>query len=435
MPEVSIIVRSKNEETWIGHCFSMLQKQTHQDFEVILVDNLSSDQTVEIAKRHHVDKIVNIEEFLPGKAINDGIRSSSGKYIVCLSAHCLPKNEYWLSNLKSNFEKGHNIAGVYGRQLPLNFTDPIDKRDLMTVFGLDQKIQIKDYFFHNANSMIRRDIWEKFPFDEKVTNIEDRVWGKAVVKAGYRLAYDPEAAVFHYHGINQKNNAERVRGVVSILEHVDSSALDDIPSSMLPENIKVAAILPVAADISSGSKLEVQVIKAIRQLKNSKYVDSIFLVNNNEDLASRFDICWIDRSQIADADSLSLIDIFSFSLDEITNKGVHPEKLLYVNPDYLHRPKDLFDNLICDSQYNGFDCIFPGLVDFGHYWYRDKKGGFAQTEPILTSREQREPQYKGLYGLGCLTSPWLIKKGKLLGGNIGIFEIEQQKYSLRERFL
>ena len=160
MPEISIIIRTKNEERWIGHCLAMVYKQTLQDFEVVLVDNKSDDHTVEIAKRYSVDHFVNIDEFLPGRALNEGIRASHGKYIVCLSAHCVPKDEFWLENLRKNFKEEGNLAGVYGRQLPVSFTDPVDKRDLLIVFGQDYRIQKKDYFFHNANSMLPRHIWK-----------------------------------------------------------------------------------------------------------------------------------------------------------------------------------------------------------------------------------------------------------------------------------
>ena len=46
-----------------------------------------------------------------------------------------------------------NVVGVYGRQIPLKFSDLNDKRDLLITFGLDRRLQIKDYF-HNANSAI-----------------------------------------------------------------------------------------------------------------------------------------------------------------------------------------------------------------------------------------------------------------------------------------
>ena len=42
-------------------------------------------------------------------------------------------------------------------------TTDVDKRDLLTIFGLDKKIQVKDTFFHNANSAFRREIWKKIP--------------------------------------------------------------------------------------------------------------------------------------------------------------------------------------------------------------------------------------------------------------------------------
>ena len=57
MPEISIIIRTKNEEAWIAHCLSMVYKQDFKDFEVILIDNRSTDNTVNIAKRFPIDKI------------------------------------------------------------------------------------------------------------------------------------------------------------------------------------------------------------------------------------------------------------------------------------------------------------------------------------------------------------------------------------------
>ena len=159
-PKISIIIRTKNEERWIGKCISEIKKQNIKDYEIILVDNQSSDQTVEKAKIGGVDKVLYTENYLPGKSLNLGIKNSSGEYVVCLSAHCIPKDKYWLENLIKNFEIDKNIAGVYGRQEPMEFSKDSDKRDLLLVFGLDKKIQIKDSFFHNANSIIKKKIWE-----------------------------------------------------------------------------------------------------------------------------------------------------------------------------------------------------------------------------------------------------------------------------------
>ena len=88
-PLVSIIIRTKNEERWIDHCLSAIAKQSIRDYEIILVDNDSDDRSVKIAKKH-TDKIINVTDFYPGKAINEGIRASSGKFIAIISGHCIP---------------------------------------------------------------------------------------------------------------------------------------------------------------------------------------------------------------------------------------------------------------------------------------------------------------------------------------------------------
>ena len=50
-PLISIIIRTKNEERWIAHCLSSIFIQDYSNFEVIVVDNESTDHTIEVAKR------------------------------------------------------------------------------------------------------------------------------------------------------------------------------------------------------------------------------------------------------------------------------------------------------------------------------------------------------------------------------------------------
>ena len=142
---VSVIVRSKNEENWIGDCLQSIRDQSYPNIEIILVDNMSTDKTVAKALEFDIT-LVNIDKFLPGLAINDGIRARKGDLIVCISAHCIPTSETWLENLIEPLSD-EKIVGVYGRQLPMNFTSAVDKRDLAIVFGLDSRVQKKDGFF------------------------------------------------------------------------------------------------------------------------------------------------------------------------------------------------------------------------------------------------------------------------------------------------
>lgn len=433
MPEISIIVRTKNEERWIAHCLAMLNKQDYQDFEVILVDNQSTDHTVTVASRYPLAAVVNIDKFLPGLALNEGIRASKGRFVVCLSAHCIPKGTDWLSTLRRNFDEDERLAGVYGRQLPLSFTKAVDKRDLITVFGQDRRVQIKDYFFHNANSMLRRDVWEKFPFDEQVTNIEDRVWGKEVIEAGYSIVYDPDAAVYHHHGLHQGNAPERVNGVVSIIERVDQGLVNELPESLRPEHANIVAVVPVQGELKPRSLKDRLLVGAIAALKQSRYVGNIYLVADDAALAERLGVKGIDRSTMPGAEKMSLDELMSEVLRLIESKNNFPDAILYVNYDYPFRPAGLFDDLIRDAQYKGYDTAFPGLVDFGHYWFHNGTSEFKQTDSSMKSRDQREPIYRALYGLGCVSSAWVIRTGKMVGGKVGILPIEDPKSALRLR--
>ena len=139
MPRVAIVIRTRDEERWIGRCLKIVYRQDIADFEVVVVDNGSTDHTLEIARKYPV-RIMSVDEFRPGHALNVGIRSSDSEFIACLSAHCIPRDEQWLGALVRNMQSPR-IAGVYGRQLPFSYSSDLDKRDLLITFGLDRRDQ------------------------------------------------------------------------------------------------------------------------------------------------------------------------------------------------------------------------------------------------------------------------------------------------------
>ncbi len=102
---VSIIIRSRNEEKWIRLVLESIRNQTIKNIEIILVDNKSTDNTLKIAKFFGVKKILTVNKFLPGAALNKGCNKASGKYLVFLSAHCVPENANWLKELISKIDE------------------------------------------------------------------------------------------------------------------------------------------------------------------------------------------------------------------------------------------------------------------------------------------------------------------------------------------
>lgn len=188
----------------------------------MVVDNGSSDGSGDIARSHGC-KVVELQdvEFSFGRALNRGIAASAGDYIAIVSAHCVPVNDRWLARLVANFRDAR-VAGVYGRQEPLPDSSDFDKRDLWITFGVERRLQWKDPFFHNANAMIRRSVWERIPFNETLEGVEDRAWAGEVLGSGYVLAYEPAASVYHHHGIHQGRDARRASRVVKVIELINS---------------------------------------------------------------------------------------------------------------------------------------------------------------------------------------------------------------------
>lgn len=215
---ISVVIRTKNEEKWIGSCLFAIRNQDFHDVEIVLVDNDSTDRTLAIA-RHFAAKILNISDrdFNFSRALNIGIEASRHQLIAMISGHCVPVNDQWLLCHAMHYDNPR-IAATYGRQEPLPDSSPFDKRDLWTTFGLDRKVQTKDYFFHNANSMIRKDLWSIEPFNEKIHGVEDQDWAKKILKLGYQIVYEPSASVYHHHGIHHSRSEERAQRVVKVIE-------------------------------------------------------------------------------------------------------------------------------------------------------------------------------------------------------------------------
>lgn len=420
---VSIILRSCNEEKWVGACLDAVFKQDYKNFEVILVDNKSTDQTIKKAQKYPI-RILSIDDFLPGKAINLGIRESKGDYIVCLSAHCIAVNDTWLSNLLGNFDD-ERVAGVYGRQEPMAFTPDADKRDLLTVFGLDRKVQIKDSFFHNANSMIRRDVWEKIPFDEKITNIEDRLWAREVLQAGYRIIYEPEASVFHYHGIHQNQNAERCTNVVRILENLELTTMNGNQLNHLDlNNLNIIALIPVRGDILylNGRPLLEYTIKAA---KKSKFINQVIVSTDSEVYAKIARDCGALTPFLRDpslsGEHVDLEHVYQCSLQRMEEQGIMADVVVPLEITFPFRSEGFIDRLVHRLVSEGLDSVVAARPEYGSCWIREADS-LKRVDVGFIPRKFKEPVYIGIKGLGCATHPQFLREGHLFGEKVGILE-------------
>ena len=218
---ISVIIRAKNEERWIGHTI-----QSVLDFipfpEIIVIDNHSTDRTVEIAKHFQKDpellanrayteiKTFEIDDYTPGKAINLGVGKANHDYLLIVSGHCVLKK----LSLTKHINDLQNNDAIFGNQIPIWEGKKITKRYIWSHFGQEEVINMYSemegrYFLHNAISLFKKQTLIDHPFDENLTGKEDRYWANKMINNGSKILYDPSIEVDH----NYTENGNTWKGI------------------------------------------------------------------------------------------------------------------------------------------------------------------------------------------------------------------------------
>lgn len=199
-PETSIVIRAFNEERWLPEVLKAIDNQRYRDFEVLLVDSGSLDHTREIAAASGA-RIVQLrpEDFTYGHSLNLGVQEARGSFIVIISAHAIPTGEHWLERLIAPLRQP-DTAMVFGGQRGHAVSKFSEARDFERVFpAKPQSMDDEHVFVNNANSAVKRDLWERHRFDEGLPGLEDAEWAIHWLQRGMAVLYEPEACIFHVH--------------------------------------------------------------------------------------------------------------------------------------------------------------------------------------------------------------------------------------------
>jgi len=121
---ISVLICAKNEAKNLIKNIPFLLKQNYTDFEIVLINDCSSDNTLEIIKQFKEEskidiKIVDVssnEQFWGSKkyALTLGIKAASYEHLLFIDADCKPASEYWISEMTNNFSNEHQLVLGYG---------------------------------------------------------------------------------------------------------------------------------------------------------------------------------------------------------------------------------------------------------------------------------------------------------------------------------
>ena len=120
---VSVIVCAKNEEENVKKFIPLLAEQDYPDFEIVLIDDASSDETLEVFEQFEQQypnvrlvKVQNNEAFWGNKkyALTLGIKASKKEYLLFTDADCYPTSKNWITAMTSQFTMNKTIVLGYG---------------------------------------------------------------------------------------------------------------------------------------------------------------------------------------------------------------------------------------------------------------------------------------------------------------------------------
>ncbi|MDX1756686.1 MAG: glycosyltransferase [Marinobacter sp.] len=206
--EVSVIIPVYNAEKDLPDLFISIANQSfdQEKFELIFVDNGSSDSSLELLKSFEAQwegrsKIV-LEHLIAGSyaARNKGLRVAEGRFVVFTDADCLPRPN-WLKNIVS-FLSSHPPDTVGGGEVELfaqNSTQPTAVEKFEIIFGFPQALNIERRGYSvTANLFSHREVFEKVGlFDARLRSKGDYEWCQRATLAGCRLLFVRNVQVQH----------------------------------------------------------------------------------------------------------------------------------------------------------------------------------------------------------------------------------------------
>lgn len=216
--KVSIIILNYNGKEYLKHCIPSIQNQSFKDFEIILFDNDSSDDSVVYITENYpeVRVISNNQNFGFAEGCNEAYKYTKGEYIILLNNDTII-DKYWLKHLVNAMDK----CDISTSKI-LKIRNPLIIDSVGLIFKSDAifpccrgtgeidtgQYDKEEYVWGSSgcSMMIKRSLIEEIGFFDAsyFAYCEDVDFCWRANNAGYKTLYVPESIVYHYGGGTSK---------------------------------------------------------------------------------------------------------------------------------------------------------------------------------------------------------------------------------------
>ncbi|HXJ35644.1 MAG TPA: glycosyltransferase family 2 protein [Candidatus Eisenbacteria bacterium] len=203
-PKVSVVIPVYNAETTLTECLTRLYESRFQDFEAIVVDDGSTDQSSTIAGTFPVRIVPTAGRVGPAAARNLGARMATGEVLFFIDSDVMVRPET-LPLLAESFEAGDvdGLCGVQAAQMRYTNLASQYKNLWMRWTYLRQTGDVP--LFYTTAAAIRREAFLRVGgFDQgyATPNVEDTAFGQKLARLGVRVRVHPDLEVEHVKQYN-----------------------------------------------------------------------------------------------------------------------------------------------------------------------------------------------------------------------------------------
>lgn len=235
----SVIVPVYNRANEIDEFLSSFVKQSSKNFEVIIVDDGSTDNLKEVVEKYKPQLDIHYfyqENRGPGAARNMGMEKANGKWFVFIDSDCTVPPDY-IANLEAHLKEGDFDAFGGPDTYREDFSPFLKAVDYsMTSFigtggtrGASRSVA--KYYPRSFNMGIKREAYEKIGGMKNLRHGQDMDYSNRIYRAGFKVKFLPDVYVYHKRRTNLKKFFKQIFnwGVTRInLGRIDSKMLKPI---------------------------------------------------------------------------------------------------------------------------------------------------------------------------------------------------------------
>jgi glycosyltransferase involved in cell wall biosynthesis len=259
---ISVLVPTKNRPISVKECLHALLLNTYQNFEAIVIDQSSGEETRKAVLSFRSTKIkyVHIKEKGRSRALNCGISHSTGEIIAFLDDDCIVSLN-WLQEMNSSYRKNPDISAVFGNVYPYQERKHQNKI-CPSIFSIQNLTITKNPVLHFLSIGMGNNMSIRRPVTELVGYFKNWLGAGTFARAGEDGEYifrmllqrqvlltNPEIVMYHNRWISSKENqlllASYTRGSFAFYGYYLFTKSHSIMCKFLLSEIKEIFVLPI----------------------------------------------------------------------------------------------------------------------------------------------------------------------------------------------